>query len=454
MAAPNAGMDGVAWRVLWLTLLLWWPRAAMASETDFLPGNVSWNGYSALNAMAGARGKPLKLVQTLDWGRLPYNAALIVAHPEVKLPLEKVAAFLARGGRLLLADDFGAGGALLERFDIKRVEASPGGVRHFQHGNPNLPIAHDQPLAGRRGHPLTKGVRRVVTNHPAYLRSRLPSLLEFGRGGQQLLVAATVGKGELIALSDPSALINTMMQFKGNRALARNLLRRLAGTGGPILILTGSFRLKGELAPEAAEVPRGSVAAFLSDFNDFLGEINSYALVEAGLRALALVCGCLGLLGLVMLLPMPRRDMDGHWVQAEGSDPSGLEEDVVRYGRRCRGGGAALPAALLREEVEEHLGQLLDAPGPLSTVHPSWIMGRVKQRHGREVAQLCGKLLAALRRVPPAGPEGERTSLTGVSPRALRELYLLSGRLFDAMGCDPPFPTIRESTREDHVDQH
>ncbi len=441
-----------AWAATLLALLAAGaPATARAGETDFLPTNVSWNGYSVLAAMAGAQGTSLELVQQLDWSSLPGDAALVVAHPQVALPADQVIAFLRRGGRMLLADDFGASAPLLTRLDIWRVESAPGGVRSFHQDNPNLPVA----LGGGRTHPLTRGVRRVVTNHPAYLRSRLPSLLEFGHRGQQLLVSKAVGKGELMVLSDPSALINTMMQFRGNRALARNLVQRLAGSGGPLYMVTGSFRFRGTVPP-ATTAPTSSAAAFLGEFNVFLGELNSWALVEAGLRAAALVLGCLGLMGLLMLLPMPRRDMDGHWARAAGSDPTGLEEDVVRFGRRWRGGGAAYPAAILREEVEEQLGLHLEAPGPLSTVHPRWIVGRVARLHGDEAARRCTRLLTALRKVPHAGLEAERPRLTGISPRELRELCRLSDQLFDAMGVDPPLLKTEPSAsaRGHHVDEH
>ena len=422
------------------------------SETDFLPGNESWNGLSAVAAMASAMGQRLQLTHKLDWATLPPGSALMIIHPRVEVPPAQLAAVLSRGGKVLLADDFGRGGAALSQFNISLV-ASPPGARRLHRGNPNLPLARP----GSAPNPLTRGVGNVVTNHPAYLRSRLPALVHFGEADQQLLVAARVGKGELLALSDPSVLINTMMQFRGNRALARNLLQRLAtrGSTGAITVLSGAFSLSGTLPPPAkADGADGTAASFLREFNVFLGDLNSFSLVDAGLRAVAVVFCLIGLLGLFMILPLPRRDMDGHWSRAAGSDPAGLEEDVVRFGQRWRGGGAAYPAALLREEVEEHLGALLDAPSPLSTVHPHWIIGKVQQHSGPEAARLCRKLLAALRGVPGLGLEAERPRLSGVSPRELRELYKLSEQLFAAMGSGPLFPAPSGGTQGKHVHEH
>ena len=430
-------------------LLIAAPSRARAAEgeTDFLPANESWNGLSAMTAMAGSMGQRLQLAHRLDWSTLPPRAALVLIHPQVELPAEAVAAFLARGGRMLLADDFGKGSALLRKFDIELVSATPSVGRQLHRGNPNLPVA--RPAVS--GSPLTKGVRRVVTNHPGYLRSRLPSLLRFGKGDQQLMVATRVGKGELIVMADPSVLINTMMQFPGNRTLARNLIRRLASKGGAITVLSGQVSFTGSVpTPEEAAASRNSASVFLREFNDFLGLLNSYAPVDAGLRALALAAALLGLLGLFMFLPLPRKDMDGHWSRASTSDASGLEEDVVRFGRQWRGGGAAYPAALLREEVEEYLGAMLDAPGPLSTVHPRWIVGKVGQRNGPEAARLCGKLLTALARVPGLGIEAERPPMSGVSARELKDLYQLSERLFAAMDARPLF----SAPGVNHVHEH
>lgn len=431
-------------------LLITAPSRAGAAEgeTDFLPANSSWNGLSAVAAMAGSMGQRLRLTHRLDWSTLPPDAALILIHPEVELPATEVVAFLAGGGRVLLADDFGKGSALLREFDIELVSAPPSSSPRLHQGNPNLPVAR----ATRAGSPLTQGVREVVTNHPGYLRSRLPSLLRFGGGDQQLLVGARVGKGELLVLADPSVLINTMMQFPGNRTLARNLIRRLAVQAGTITLLSGQVTFTGAGPSGDDAAARSTAGTFLREFNDFLGVLNSYAPVDAGLRALAVVAALLGLLGLFMFLPLPRKDMDGHWSRASASDATGLEEDVVRFSRLWRGGGAAYPAALLREEVEEHLGAMLDAPGPLSTVHPRWIVGKVSQRNGPEAARLCGKLIAALARVPGLGLglEAERPTLGGVSPRELKALYKLSERLFAAMDARPLF----SAPRGKHVHEH
>jgi len=421
------------------------------AETDFLPANESWNGLSRVAAMASTMGQRLRLTHTLDWAALPPGSALLIIHPRVEVPPAQLAAFLGRGGKVLLADDFGLAGAALRHFNITLVADSPGPRRGLHRRNPNLPLARRGPTRN----PLTRGVGAVVTNHPAYLRSRLPSLLHFGAEDQQLLVAARVGKGELFALSDPSVLINTMMQFRGNRALARNLLRRLATKAGVITVLSGAFTVSGALPPsEDASGPAGSVTSFLREFNAFLGELNSFSLVDAGLRAVAVVFCLLGLLGLFMVLPLPRRDMDGHWSRAAGSNPAGLEEDVVRFGQRWRGGGAAYPAALLKEEVEEHLGMLLDAPSPISTVHPRWVLGKVQERNGPHAARLCGKLLGALSKVPALGMEAERPRLSGVSPRDLRDLYKLSEELFAAMDSGPLFPAPSGGTQGKHVHEH
>ena len=67
------------------------------------------------------------------------------------------------GGRVAIADDFGAGQSLLDGFRIERSAAT--GRRALRlRGNRNLLIA----TPGAR-HPLALDVRALVTNHPQVL---------------------------------------------------------------------------------------------------------------------------------------------------------------------------------------------------------------------------------------------------------------------------------------------
>lgn len=124
------------------------------------------------------------------------------------------------------------------------------------------------------------------------------------------------------------------------------------------------------------------------------------------MRVLAFVLAGLVLGLLLVVLPWPRKDLDGRWLRPTQRP---LQDETTEA------------AALLREEVENLLGKLLDAPGPVSAIHPQWLSERVRKRAGDEAATDCRKLLAGLRQVPYAA-EGS-LALGKVRKRELNTLY-------------------------------
>ena len=93
-----------------LLLLTAAPSPAHAADNDYLPFNTAWNGLSGLDAMARAKGTRIQLLNELAWDRLPAGASLIIIHPQAELQMARVKPFVERGGRLLVADDFGLPG--------------------------------------------------------------------------------------------------------------------------------------------------------------------------------------------------------------------------------------------------------------------------------------------------------------------------------------------------------
>jgi len=418
--------------------------AARAEETDYLPHSTSWNGLSSLDTVARGVGHGIIMLPVLDWGNLPAKASLMIVHPRGALDVKQTRKFLQRGGRLLVADDFGEAAPLLASLGIRRVQGVAVRAKRHHNRNPNLPLARP----GTADHPLTAGVAEVLTNHPAYFLSLLPTLLGFD-GAQQLLVAGRVGAGRLVALSDPSVLINCMQRFRHNRRLSKNLIKHLAPEGGgPIYLVSGHFRSRGAV-PTGPASRAGTTQGFLTEFNTFLGGMNDFALKEQGLRVLGIVSGCLVLLGLMIFLPLPRRDLDGRWIRPHGSPLMNWGPASIGRASRWRPRhGNAFPAAVLREEVEELLGEVLQAPGPVSTIHPRWIVRRTKEAAGDEAARVCSRLLALLRRVPHPGNAMDSQPLHSVSRRELKAMYNLSQTLYTLLGRDS-LPAI--SRRRDHA---
>jgi hypothetical protein len=214
-----------------LTLAFWvWPVAAEELSVQ----RSAWNGLSELLAIARSQGSVLTPAQ-LDASRLEASDALLIVHPTTPLPTVELARFLRKGGRLAVADDFGTGRTLFAAFGMGMHPPNRASSRSLR-GNPELLIA--TPLAG---HTLADGVEALVTNHSQviYHPDLRPVFALSGSRGAVVLSGA-VGKGRLVALSDASLVINNMLQFPGNRAFARNLLRFLRPSTNSRLFIADS----------------------------------------------------------------------------------------------------------------------------------------------------------------------------------------------------------------------
>ncbi|MCA9671088.1 MAG: DUF4350 domain-containing protein [Myxococcales bacterium] len=414
-----------------VVLTLWLGASARpaAAQTDYLPDNDGWNGLSQLASLARGMSRQLMIVSRLDWGVIGAETnlpVLLLVHPETPIDAERVIAYMRRGGHVLIADDFGKTSKLLEALGISRHDGKGIRARIYYRNNKNLPVA----LPGPATHTVVEGIRGVVTNHPSYFRSRLPTLLGFQEGNQQVLVAGQVGDGRFAALSDPSVLINAMLEFRGNARLATNLLTFLArDPDARILLVTGHVIQSGELPPAEKRDSRSKRLA--QEFSRFVGRINDFALTSEGMRALAFVLGAIALAGLIFMLPLPRKDLDGHWLRPVGGTRTKLDTSP---------GHAAVA---LREEIEERLTQALDAPGPISTIHPRWLTERVTQRAGAEAAAICSRLLGALRQVPYTGRAEDAINVARIGRRDLANIYELSQQLLRVLG-QPELPPIAD----------
>ena len=238
--------------------------SASASAGPFDVSDATWEGGEQLYALAkevlGAdRVKP---VATLEWSKLEPNDGVLVLHPEQALDPVESSEFMKLGGRIGVLDDFGEGDELFRRFKIERVPL-PAPPLAALRSNPNLALAEPylEVSAGQIGapHPIAGAVKRLVLNHPmALVHPDLSPVLKVRLKGTSrdaiVAVAGQVEKGRLFAMSDPSAVINSMLRYPGNRAFAQGVVRYLASdadrTGGTLYIVTNSFRQEGSVGGE------------------------------------------------------------------------------------------------------------------------------------------------------------------------------------------------------------
>ncbi|MCS6898211.1 MAG: DUF4350 domain-containing protein [Myxococcales bacterium] len=243
-------------------LLFWlvsvWSRVAIGQSFDLQdPG---WEGVKGLVDLARQELGEARVVAAnrIDWTSLTPADGLLILHPEGTLDSEELAAFLRAGGRGAIVDDFGVGDQVLARYQIRRVPA-PRKPLFALRGNPALALAEPvhEVVAGRRGgvHPVVAEVDRLVTNHPTgLLHPDLSTVLKIRAAGETdcaLAVAGQVGKGRLFAMGDPSALINLMLRYRGNRAFAVGLVRYLVDDDswgirqGKLVIVSNRFSESG-----------------------------------------------------------------------------------------------------------------------------------------------------------------------------------------------------------------
>jgi uncharacterized protein DUF4350 len=240
------------------------PRSASAGP--FEVREVDWEGYSGLFELARGElgdGHVMPLSE-LDWSELKPEDAILLIHPDHAISSDKLAAFLGAGGRAAVLDDFGAGDKILERFQIERVSA-PRRPLFTLRRNPELAIAEPahEPIAGHAAgvHSTVENVERLITNHPTGLRNpNLTPVLKIRCIDEPDVVLALAGtfgtppRGKLFAMGDPSAFINQMLRYPGNRAFALGLIHYLVldtaaePRSGRLFIITNHFSESGTFA--------------------------------------------------------------------------------------------------------------------------------------------------------------------------------------------------------------
>lgn len=215
-----------------------------ANAAAFDVSDTSWEGCSELLDIAraelgAARVVPLAVV---DWEQVHPEDGVLALHPLQGMDAEETGAFMKAGGRLAIIDDYGRGDDTLRRFHIERT-SPPSRPLQALRNRPALAIAEPviDVVAGHSTgpHPVVANVQKLVTNHPTgLLHPNLSPVLHIRAIGEPdvvIAVAGQVGKGRLFAMSDPSAVMNQMLRYPGNRAFAAGLVRYLVDDDGPML---------------------------------------------------------------------------------------------------------------------------------------------------------------------------------------------------------------------------
>jgi hypothetical protein len=254
-------------RVIAVVLLVLAGTPARVSAAPFDVSDTTWEGCSefleiARTELGAAR---VQAVGVLDWGQVAPEDGVLVLHPLQAMDPEETASFMKAGGRLAIVDDFGRGDDTLRRFQIERTSTPSRPVSALRN-RPALAIA--EPVIDVVGghtvgpHPIVTHVQRLVTNHATGLRhpnlSPVLRIRAIGEPDVIVAVAGQVGKGRLFAMSDPSALMNMMLRYPGNRAFAAGLSRYLVDEDGSqprkgrLFIVSSRFEEEGSFGGETS----------------------------------------------------------------------------------------------------------------------------------------------------------------------------------------------------------
>jgi hypothetical protein len=340
--APIRGLVAPILRVIEQVCVLWLVFASSSVRAEELSVRQrGWNGLSKLLELARADG-PVLTPDQIDVEGLGMTDALLIVHPTAPLPNAELANFLRRGGRLAVADDFGTGRGLFAVFGMGLHEPATAGL-HTLRGNPALPVA--SPVVG---HALADGVDALVTNHPQVLHHRLLAPI-FSLSGEQgaVVLSGAVGQGRLIAISDASVFINNMLEFRGNRVFARNLLHFLRGSAAQsrLTIADSDTRWQAGLRKFATDHPLTRLSGALS------------RVAKPHLPPLAVVALSIALAGLLLsaaATSLPRRSAYARRAYLQSEEvPAGMAGRVSHYATADR--NLLGPLLVLKRELEHRM---------------------------------------------------------------------------------------------------
>jgi hypothetical protein len=209
-------------------------------NADFSPDNLYWNGMSSLKDL-GAVAASLAEACALD----PSEHALLLVGPSkpfTEADARAVESFLARGGLVVVADDFGTANQLLEAIGAPvRLTGSLLADPLFNLGAPQLPLAFwgGRKLALNYATTVNAsvcGACGILAESSAfsYLDLNLNGKRDPGEpvGSFPVAVELRCGAGKLVVISDSSLFINSMLGREANR----ELLRQLLASRKPVLV--------------------------------------------------------------------------------------------------------------------------------------------------------------------------------------------------------------------------
>lgn len=395
-------------------------HAAGNDTADYDPRSTAWNGMASFVGLAEGMGFEVSPVSSLEWGELSADDILVLIYPLQRVDPARLGAFVAAGGNLVIADDFGEGKDAMQGLGLLRAEVLTPRASKYYDGRPYAPIA-----TARGDHPLAVDVGEVVTNHPAAL-SRVEgatTIVAFDEGA--VVVAGERGSGHFVAISDPSIFINKMLMFRGNIQLAANLLRYLdrGGRAKHVVLLRGDVPMYGDPRPFIDDAKAGELGRSIADLNFWLSERRAWLLTPSAMKGLAAALAAMLLLLALFALPVRRGPrIDGAWLRFGRPGRRDEPHAVVREAEQ--GGGSNLVlACVLRDQVQRLLAEATGKPEPLYTVPEPQLVAELTRARGPQAGAALGRVFRRLRALPSRGQAAAPWSAGHLARRDFDTLY-------------------------------
>ncbi len=220
--------------------------AASTSAASFGAYNSGWDGGSKLRTEAEATGATPKILQdTADYKKVPANESVaFILSPDSSYnsrSQEQIQEFVQNGGTLVVAEDFGRhSNPLLQTLGVRaRFDGRIVYDERYNYRSPAMPLARNL-----SNHSLATNVSALTLNHGTVIQAQNGSVVaetsEYAYidtnqnakldenetiSNYSVVTTHTVGQGRVILISDPSMLINAMLDRPGNKAFVQNLVR-------------------------------------------------------------------------------------------------------------------------------------------------------------------------------------------------------------------------------------
>ena len=96
--------------------------AGAGATNDYDPHSGAWNGMASFVGLAEGMGFEVTPVEHLEWGDLSSDDILFLVYPLQRVDPARLGAFVAAGGNVVIADDFGEGREAMEALGLLRAD--------------------------------------------------------------------------------------------------------------------------------------------------------------------------------------------------------------------------------------------------------------------------------------------------------------------------------------------